>query len=81
MARGWESKAVEDQVASAEAERSSRAKPRLSADQRQRQSRRDSLLLSRTKLLNDLESAVNECYRAMLERALAHLDKELQEVE
>ena len=77
MARGWESKAVEDQVAAAEAQKQSRTRPALSAADRDRQTRREGLLLSRAKLLRDLASASNARYRAMLEQALAHLDAEL----
>jgi len=77
MARGWESKSVEDQVAAAEAEKQNRSKPSLSMVERERQSRREGLLLSRAKLRRDLESASDARYRAMLERALAHLDDEI----
>ena len=80
MARGWESKSVEDQVAAAEAEKQNRSKPPLSTVERDRQSRRDGLLLSRAKLRRDLESASDARYRAMLERALAHLDVEISAI-
>lgn len=77
MARGWESKSVEDQVAAAEAEKQNRSKPFLSPVERERQAKREGLLLSRAKLRRDLESASDARYRAMLERALAHLDGEI----
>ena len=77
MARGWESKSVEDQVAAAEAEKQNRSKPSLSTVERERQSKREGLLLSRAKLRRDLEAASDGRYRAMLERALAHLDDEI----
>jgi len=81
MARGWESKAVEDQVGSAEAEKTARPKPVSSQRDRQRQAQRDSLLLSKTGLLNRLKAATNERYRAQLQLALEHLESKLRELE
>jgi hypothetical protein len=81
MARGWDSKAVEDQQAAAEAEKQSRSKPALTREERERSVRRDGLVLARAKMLNDLESAEDERYRAMLERAIAHLDGEIGAIE
>jgi hypothetical protein len=80
MARGWESKSVEDQVAAAEAEKLTRSKPATTPAERERQTRREGLLLSRAKLLRDLESASDARYRAMLEQAVAHLDDEISAV-
>ena len=77
MARGWDSKAIEDQQAAAEAEKQNRSKPQLTAEERERRARRDGLLLARTKLVNDLASTADQRYRAMLERAIADLDREL----
>ena len=81
MARGWESKSVEDQIDSAKAEREARAKPHLSVEQRQREDRKQSLLLSRARILNRLKAATSSRYRAQLEIALAHLDAQLEECE
>ena len=77
MARGWESKSVEDQVAAAEAAKEARAKPQLSAEQRERQERRESLRLSRANIIARLKTARNVNYRAQLEKALEGLDKQL----
>lgn len=76
MARGWESKSVEDQMASA---REGRAAPRpaLTAVDRERLGRRDSLRLSRAKTLADLAKARDDRHRAMLQRSLDFLDNEL----
>lgn len=81
MARGWESKAIEDQLAANEAEKEARAKPSLTASEIERQTRKNSLQLSRVRILKDLEAARNEGYRALLERTLAHLDAELATIE
>jgi hypothetical protein len=78
MARGWESKSVEDQIDSAKAEREARAKPYMSPEQRAKNERKASLLLSRAQILRRLETATNSRYRAQLENALAHLDAQLE---
>jgi hypothetical protein len=81
MARGWDSKAVEDQQAAAEAAKETRSKPARTAEQRERRVKREGLLLARAKIVSDLESAGDERYRAMLEQAIAHLDREIGAVE
>jgi hypothetical protein len=78
MARGWESKSVEDQMGAAEEEKAARRRPKVSAEERERQSRRGGLELSRAKILKDLEGASDPRYRALLERTLAHLDAEIE---
>ena len=78
MARGWESKSVEDQVAAAEAARETRAKPHLSEQERVTLERKRSLLLSRAQVRARLSSVTNENYRKQLERALKHLDEQLE---
>ena len=77
MARGWESKAVEDQIAAAEA-RKGASKPVRTADERERESRRNGLLLSRTKIANDLENARDERHRAALQNALDYIDAQIE---
>ena len=81
MARGWESKSVEDQMDNAKADRDAQIKPRLSADDRERQTRMQSLRLSRARIASLLKAARNERYRAQLERTLEDLDKQLRELE
>lgn len=81
MARGWESKAVEDQIGSAEAEKTARPKSVTSQSDRVKQAQIESLLLSKSDLLNRLTATHNERYRAQLELALAHLEGKLRELE
>jgi hypothetical protein len=81
MARGWDSKAVEDQQAAAEAERQNRSKPVLSDEERERRAKRDSLVLARARMVDDLRSATDKRYRAMLNDAIAHLDREISGLE
>jgi len=77
MARGWESKDVESQVDAA-AERAALARqPKLTPEEAARQRERESLELSRKRVLHDIETSRNPGYRATLEAALKHLDEKL----
>jgi hypothetical protein len=77
MARGWESKSVEEQQG-AVAESAKPAKAPMTAEQIAKQKRRDGLNLSRKRVLNQLQNAHNPSHRKMLEQALADLDIELK---
>jgi hypothetical protein len=77
MARGWESKSVENQIDDASSERSSASDANVTPEERARRNRRTSLLLARTKAANDLAASRNPQHRAMLERAIADLDAQL----
>lgn len=80
MARGWDSKAIEDQIAEAEAAKASREKPVVLPDERESVARLGSLELSRVNVLNRLEATRNERYRVQLRAALDHLDNEIREL-
>ena len=80
MARGWESKSVESQIESAEDRRAASRSREVTAVEAQRIQQRESLLLSRTRVLRDLEEAINPRYRKVLEGALQHLDEKLSEL-
>ena len=79
MARGWESKSVESQIESAQSESKS-GSPRLTPEETARLRERESLELSRRRVLRDLDSAANPRYREILQSALAHLDRRLAEL-
>jgi len=81
MARGWESKAIEDQIGAAEAEREARSRPTLTYEEAALRERRNGLLLARARTVASLASATDARYRALLERSLAHLDAELAALE
>ena len=81
MARGWESKSVEDQIADAEGAKDDRAKLHLSAQGRALENQRQNLLLSRTQITGRLKATSNPRYRAQLEQALEHLEKQLAELD
>jgi hypothetical protein len=78
MARGWESKAVESQIEAAEARAASRKAGRIAAQQVTVQRERESLELSRTRVLQDLAAATNPKYRELLNRSLQYLDEKLK---
>ncbi len=76
MARGWESKAVEEQQAEARSKPDS-AKVRLEPAQVAKQKERQGLLLSRQRVLQQLQAAQNPFHRKMLEAALGDLETQL----
>jgi hypothetical protein len=77
MARGWESKSVEQQQAEM-AEQRKPARPPLSPEQRERDRKRQGLLLSRKRLMQQLEAATNSRHRQMLAQAIAEVDRQLK---
>lgn len=77
MARGWESKSVDDQQAAAEAAKADRGRTVPTAADRERQARRETLMLNRARTLQSLQAACDPRYRALLEQTLAHLDAEI----
>ena len=76
MARGWESKAVEQQISERTAESDELKKTPSKVDIENRR-KRDGLLLARARTVNALQAAKDERYRGMLQEALAHLDSEI----
>ena len=81
MARGWESKSVEDQIGAAQAEREIRAARELSPELREQNEHRQSLLLSRSLIRARLKAARDPRYRAQLQTALDQLNEQLREAD
>jgi hypothetical protein len=79
MARGWESKSVEEQIDMAEPRRRKRSVPvkPLAVDAFDSIRKRESLLLSRTRVVQEMNTAQNPRYRELLGKALADLDVNL----
>jgi hypothetical protein len=79
MARGWESKSVEAQIDMAEANAASRFKSEKapSSESLELIRKKETLLLSRTRVVRELGSAQNPRYKAVLTKALADLDTQL----
>jgi hypothetical protein len=79
MARGWESKSVEQQQEQLSSSASAPPlRKQLTPEQVVEQQRRDGLQLSRQHILQQLEVSSNPQHRAMLEAALADLDAQLK---
>ncbi len=77
MARGWESKSVETQIDMAE-DRTAVARAKvLSQVSLDLLRKKESILMSRTRVVRDMENAQNPRYRAVLSKALADLDAQL----
>ncbi len=81
MARGWESKAVEDQIQEAEERARLQAQPPPddSPEARARRERREALRLTRARTLDQLERATNHAHREMLQRTLRAVETELDD--
>jgi hypothetical protein len=81
MARGWESKAIEDQISAAQAKQEAQARQTLSASEIERQKRKQGLLLERARLTREMEKSHKRRYLVLLERALKHVEAELARLE
>ncbi|HEY4639998.1 MAG TPA: hypothetical protein VII75_01520 [Thermoanaerobaculia bacterium] len=76
MARGWESKSVESQQETREA-RSQNDGDRGELELRRK---RESVEMSRRRVLSELEKSRSDVHRAALQNALQHLDGELKKL-
>lgn len=76
MARGFESKSVESQQLDQRVAYSRGDQP--SREELERRTRRESLELSRRRVMNELQNAKSAVHKAALENALAHLEQELR---
>lgn len=79
MARGWESKSVEEQQAET-SEFHGKPKPRLTAEQMANQQLREGLLMSRNRIIQQLTTVENSRHLKMLESALADLDVKISQL-
>ena len=79
MARGWESKSVEQQQDEAASDRAPKKAP-ASPEQIAVEQKRLSLELSRSRIQQQLQNACNSRHRQMLETALADLEKRLADI-
>jgi hypothetical protein len=77
VARGWESKSVEEQISEREAEVSPSGKKKPSQREIEQNSKREGILLVRSRTVASLGSTHDQRYRALLQRTLAYLDSEL----
>ena len=79
MARGWESKSVADQIEDAELRENKAQADPASPDERVRKERLDSLLLSKSRLLQQLERAKHPAHRSVLLNGLKAIEREIED--
>jgi hypothetical protein len=79
MARGWESKAVEEQMQGAQESREKGHKDKLSPKELEDLRRKEVLILAAARVRSQLESATDDRYREQLRGALASLETQIAE--
>ena len=78
VARGWESKSVEEQQSqAANSPQTSDQKNARPAAEQATNRQREALVLARSRLQQQLEAATNDRYAEQLRRALAEIEKQL----
>ena len=80
MARGWESKSVESQQDLAR-ERQNAPQQTLSNQQKEQLRKREGLLLSRARVMKQIEASTNERYTKVLHEALKELEQKIASLE
>jgi len=80
MARGWESKAVADQIEEGESRQQQSSKTEVTKEQRVLKERLDSLKLSKSRLLQQLEHARHPAHRNVLLNGLKAVEREIEEI-
>jgi len=75
MARGWESKSVDDQIAEKFSQRAPSFTPPTAREQE-----RESLTLQRKRILSLIEGSTNPRFIAQQRQALAHFDQKLEQL-
>lgn len=77
MARGWESKAVEDQLEEWQRTKREPAGGSNSPEDPELQRKRETLLLARSRLREQVQNARSDTHRQLLEQSLLALETEL----
>ena len=80
MARGWESKAVADQIEEGESRQQQARGDAPTPEQRMLKEQLESLKLSRSRLLQQLERARHPAHRDVLLNGLKAIEKEIEAV-
>jgi len=80
MAKGWESKAVEEQIQEYQATEQENPRKQFTPEQMEAHRRKEVLLLSRAHVEKDLNASQNPRYREQLSKALSHIDAELSKL-
>ncbi|HEY6903164.1 MAG TPA: hypothetical protein VI216_02580 [Candidatus Acidoferrales bacterium] len=81
MAKGWESKSVEDQIQNSEERESRKGRAQVTPAQVEQRRRRNLLILSRTRVEAELSAATDQRYRDQLSRALTDIEAQISALE
>ena len=82
MARGWESKSVEEQQSQAQQQTVSQdEKDKLSREKAEKARKVQALKLNRARIREQMERSTNDRYKELLGRELEHLEQELKQLE
>lgn len=81
MARGWESKSVEEQQNQAQQTVSQDEKDALKRQNAEKMRKIQGLKLNRARIREQIERSNNERYKELLGRELEHLEHELKQLE
>jgi len=81
VARGFESKDVEQQQQAAEERRANAQRAVISAELVEVDRKRDGIMLQRTRVLREIELSSNDRHRKTLESGLAYLDEQLTKLQ
>jgi len=77
MARGWESKSVEDQMEEARRSQGETERQTQAPEERERRRKVESLKLERSRLTELLERARSETYHRMIQQSLDAIEAEI----
>jgi hypothetical protein len=80
MARGWESKAVADQIEEGKQTQPKHSPP-ANAAERKRQAELESLRLSRARLLEQLDKAHFPAHREVLLKGLGAIERQIEAIQ
>jgi len=80
MARGWESKSVEAQMEESGAAMPAKKESTTTPEELQQQQKKAELMLSRSRVAQQLSESNNERYAEMLRQALAELDAQMEKL-
>ena len=77
MARGWESKSVEDQIEEARRSQGASEGRVKSPEERERESKVESLKLERSRLTEQLNRARSDAHQRMIRQSLKAIEEEI----
>ncbi|MDR3678131.1 MAG: hypothetical protein P4N24_21800 [Acidobacteriota bacterium] len=80
MARGWESKSVESQMETSQSNKDETARKKISLEAAEAMRKKETLLLGRAHVQQQLQASQHPRHRAMLQSALTDLDKQLADL-